>query len=140
MSSFDKIEKQMESGFTFRLNQFNRQDFYGVCFSIQLFKDEKSVFVQTLDFELGDRLSSIFPNIKDYIGFHAFYFQSTYDSNSKTFLSSIMRKNFGEEDSVFDSLTGSSSSFIGSLFDLERKATDYRHIQREKLFEKKKAC
>lgn len=140
MSSFEKIKKQMESGFTFRLNQFNRQDFYGVCFSIQLFKDEKSVFVQTLDFELGDRLSSVFPNIKDCIGFHAFYFQSMYDSNSGTFSSSVMKKNFDDEDSVFESLTGCSSSFIGSLFELERKAADYRHIQREKLFEKRKAC
>ena len=74
------------------------------------------------------------------IGFHAFYFQSMYDSNNKTFSSSVMRKNFDDEDSVFASLTGNSSSFIGSLFELERKAADYRHIQREKLFEKRKAC
>ena len=140
MISFDEIEKQIENGFIFRLNQFNRQDFYGICYSVQLFKDEKSVFIQTLDSTFGERLGSIFPNTKDCIGFHAFYFYSMYDSNNKTFSSSVMRKNFDDEDSVFASLTGNSSSFIGSLFELERKAADYRHIQREKLFEKRKAC
>lgn len=138
MSSFNELEKDIVRGSLLTLYQLNNEDLYSVSFCVNLIGQEGITCIDTLDDATERKLSSMFPNIRNYVGFHAFYFQAKYDLKSEKFYSSIMRKKFGSEDSVFESLTGESSSLIGSFFDLEKEILNFS--QKERIFQKRKAC
>jgi len=121
MKKLEEIEEKMKEGDVFTLNQVSEPLAHDASFFATVDRNRKNAFRIPLRKEAVEKFASVFPRIKFFVEYHAYYFETKYDSKKGTFSSSIMTGCFNAPPQAVQGLVGNADNLMDSMMALEER-------------------